>query len=113
MTQDSLGKDKVDIGKERVLAINPEAQVTVFQQGITPTSYLEFCQGANVVCNQVDQLSAIIMLHYAADRLRLPLITASRMRWPARHFIGVKIYDYRAADIHYRISDLDVEKKWG
>jgi hypothetical protein len=103
----------VDVAKERVLSINPEAEVQVFSQGIIPSTYRTFCEGATVICNQVDHIASTIMLHYAADKLRLPLISGSRARWPERHVVTVKLYDYRLPDYHYEIALPHVEERWG
>jgi len=113
MTQATIGLPKVAVSCERLLAINPRASVRTFSDGITPANYAAVCLGADVICNQVDQLAAIMILHYAGARFRIPVVSASRTCWPERHFLGVKIYDYRDPDMQYDMRGIAIEQRWG
>jgi len=113
MTHESVGRHKVDAGRARVLAINPSAQVDVYYHGINPTSYHALCEGADVICNEVDQLAYILTIQYAASRFRIPVVHACRTRWQEGHFLGGKIFDYRDPATHFDVTSFDVETKWG
>ena len=53
-TLPNLGRRKTDVALETVLAINPEAEVTVFDQGITVGNIDSFLRGVDVVVDSLD-----------------------------------------------------------
>lgn len=58
-----LGRKKVDVIREMILDINPEAKVKVFYDGVTPQNVSEFLDAVNVVMDGID--------FYALDARRL------------------------------------------
>jgi molybdopterin/thiamine biosynthesis adenylyltransferase len=53
-TVPNLGRRKTDVAMETVLAINPEAEIEVFEQGISVENIDTFLQGVDVVVDSLD-----------------------------------------------------------
>jgi molybdopterin/thiamine biosynthesis adenylyltransferase len=53
-TMPNLGRLKTDVAREAVLEINPEAEVSVFEQGITVENIDTFLEGADVAVDSLD-----------------------------------------------------------
>ena len=53
-TVPNLGRLKTDVARETVLSINPDADVAVFNQGITADNIDAFLQGVDVVVDSLD-----------------------------------------------------------
>src|SRR5688500_3517845 len=53
-TVPNLGRLKTEVAREMVLTINPEAEVAVFEQGITVENIDTFLEGADVVIDSLD-----------------------------------------------------------
>lgn len=51
---ETLGRPKVEVIREMILAINPEARVEVFPSGIDESNIAAFLQGANLVIDGID-----------------------------------------------------------
>lgn len=113
MTTSSVGHEKVDIAKARILEINPKAQVQIYEEGVTSSNYLDFCGGVDIISNQTDDLTAFIALNYAGERLRLPVVHAGRAKWPDRHLLTVDVHDYRQPGLHFHRTTKEISEKWG
>lgn len=53
-TMPNLGRSKTDVARETILAINPEAEITVFEQGICVENIDTFLQEVDVVVDSLD-----------------------------------------------------------
>src|SRR5512143_3499355 len=53
-TVPNLGRPKTDVARETILAINPEAEIEVFEVGITVGNIDSFLQGVDVVVDSLD-----------------------------------------------------------
>ena len=53
-TVPNLGRRKTDVARETILAINPEAEIEVFEQGIAVENIDTFLQGVDVVVDSLD-----------------------------------------------------------
>jgi molybdopterin/thiamine biosynthesis adenylyltransferase len=53
-TVPNLGRLKTDVARETVLAINPEADIAVFEEGITVENIDSFLQGVDIVVDSLD-----------------------------------------------------------
>lgn len=75
---DSIGREKVDVMVERVLKINPEAEIRSFPEGVTKENVDAFLEGVDVVVDGLDffVLEAREILYDAAERHKIPLVTA-------------------------------------
>ncbi len=76
-TSDSLGKSKVEIMKERVISINPNAQILAIQKFYLPENEEEFdLSKYDYVIDCVDTVSAKLSIICRAKSLGVPVITA-------------------------------------
>lgn len=53
-TLTNVGRLKTDVAKETVLAINPEAEIAVFEKGITVENIDTFLEGVDIVVDSLD-----------------------------------------------------------
>ncbi|MDO5146178.1 MAG: tRNA threonylcarbamoyladenosine dehydratase [Eubacteriales bacterium] len=76
-TEDSIGRKKVEVMKERILSINPEAQVQQY-----PVFYLPECEEQfpfdqwDYVVDAVDTVTAKIDIVLQAQRRKIPVISS-------------------------------------
>ena len=76
-TFDTVGKDKVDVMRERMLAINPEADIRVFKCFFLPENADDFdFSEYDYVVDAVDTITAKIELILRARRAGVPVISA-------------------------------------
>ncbi len=76
-TQETVGKLKVDVAKERILSINPYCKVSVYDTFFLPenSSQFDFSQYDYIV-DAVDTVSAKLELAKIAQDLKVPLISS-------------------------------------
>ena len=75
-THSTIGRPKVEVMKERILSINPDAKVTTFQTFYTPESARELLQpDYDYVIDAVDTVSAKIHLVVQCNELGIPIIS--------------------------------------
>ena len=74
-THNTIGKSKVEVQKERILAINPEAKVEVFQEFFMPESPEIFDETVDYIVDCVDTVTAKIELVVRAKALNIPIIS--------------------------------------
>ena len=53
-TMDTLGRPKVDVMREMAHAINPEAEIVQFREGVQPANIQQFLEGVDVVVDGID-----------------------------------------------------------
>ena len=76
-TTDTLGKDKVDVMKERIVSINPDAQVEIRKCFYLPETADSFdLSGFDYIVDAVDTVTAKIDLIVRANQLGVPVISA-------------------------------------
>jgi molybdopterin/thiamine biosynthesis adenylyltransferase len=108
-----LGRNKAQVARERVLAVNPYAQATALPSGITGENAHALAETCDVIIDGVDVTArsgwqAKLLLHKAAVAHRKPVLTGYDMA--GRQY--VRFYDYRAGKtpaFDGRISDQHVE----
>ncbi len=75
-TLDSVGRDKADVMKERILSINPDASVNVFKCFFLPENADDFDFGQySYVVDAVDTVTAKIELVLRAKEAGVPVIS--------------------------------------
>ena len=74
-THKTVGKFKVDVAKERILDINPNANVEVYQEFFMPDSKEILDTSVNYIVDAVDTVTAKIELVVRANRLNIPIIS--------------------------------------
>lgn len=74
----TLGQPKVEVMKEMILSINPEASVEAFPDGIHEGNVDRFLDGADVVMDGVDffVLDAKILLFRKSREHKIPVVTS-------------------------------------
>ncbi len=75
-TRKTVGKPKVEIAKERILEINPDAKVEIYQQFFMPDSEEILDNTVDYVVDAVDTVTAKIELVVRANKLNIPIISS-------------------------------------
>lgn len=76
-TSSSLGRDKVDVMRERVLDINPELKVAVHNCFFLPETAGDFCfESYDYVVDAVDTVTAKLAIVEAARAANVPVISS-------------------------------------
>lgn len=108
-----LERNKAEVAAQRIAAINPDTDVTVYRAGVTAQNGAELTAGCDVVVDGVDVttlsgLRAKVVLHEHAAARGLPLFTG----WDMAGAQYVRTYDYSriAEPFDGRLTAADVER---
>lgn len=74
-TRKTVGKLKVDVAKERILEINPNANVETYQEFFMPESKEIIDDTVDYIVDAVDTVTAKIELVVRANKLNIPIIS--------------------------------------
>ena len=75
-TRSTIGKQKVEVAKERILDINPKANVEIYQEFFMPNSQEILDNSVDYIVDSVDTVTAKIELVMRANRLNIPIISS-------------------------------------
>ena len=75
-TRKTVGKPKVEVAKERILEINPNAKVEIYQQFFMPDSEEILDNTVDYIVDAVDTVTAKIELVMRANKLNIPIISS-------------------------------------
>ena len=75
-TRNTIGKPKVEVAKNRILEINPNANVETYQEFFVPESRQLFDQTVNYVVDCIDTVTAKIEVVLRAKELNIPIISS-------------------------------------
>ncbi len=76
-TQKTIGQAKVQVMKERILEINPEAEVIIYKEFYLPESEQDkFFDNVDYIVDAIDTVTAKIELVLQAERRNIPLISS-------------------------------------
>ncbi len=75
-TYKTIGKYKVDVAKERILDINPKANVETYKEFFMPDSKEILDESVSYVVDSVDTVTAKIELIMRANKLNIPIISS-------------------------------------
>jgi len=75
-TVKTIGRAKVEVAKERILEINPEAKVEIYKEFFMPESKDIFDSTVNYIVDAVDTVTAKIELVLRAKKLNIPIISS-------------------------------------
>ena len=75
-TRKTVGKPKVEVAKERVLEINPNANVETYQEFFMPDSKEILDDTVDYIVDAVDTVTAKIELVMRAEKLNIPIISS-------------------------------------
>ena len=74
-TRKTVGKPKVEVARERILDINPDAKVEIYQEFFMPDSKEILDNTVDYVVDSVDTVTAKIDLVMRAKKLNIPIIS--------------------------------------
>jgi len=74
-THKTLNKSKVEVAKERILEINPNARVEIYKEFFMPNSKDFIDDTVSYVVDAVDTVTAKIELIIRANKLNIPIIS--------------------------------------
>ncbi|CAN2044500.1 putative ThiF family adenylyltransferase [Candidatus Magnetomoraceae bacterium gMMP-1] len=77
-TLDTLGINKAIAAYKRLKRINPEAQFTIFEDGVNLSNIEKFCNNADVIICQPDRPSTVIIIERYAKEKAIPVVSGSR-----------------------------------
>ena len=75
-TRKTIGKYKVEVAKERILEINPNANVEIYPEFFMPDSKEILDNTVDYVVDSVDTVTAKIELVVRANKLNIPIISS-------------------------------------
>ena len=75
-TRKTIGKPKVEVAKERILEINPDAKVETIQEFFMPDSKEFLDSSVDYIVDSVDTVTAKIELVMRANKLNIPIISS-------------------------------------
>lgn len=74
-TRNTIGKSKVEVARDRILEINPNAKVVIYKEFFMPESQGILDNTVNYIVDAVDTVTAKIELVVRAKELNIPIIS--------------------------------------
>ena len=75
-TRKTIGKPKVEVAKERILEINPDANVEIYKEFFMPETKGILDESIDYIVDAVDTVTAKIELVVRANKLNIPIISS-------------------------------------
>ena len=75
-THTSIGKAKVEVTKERILEINPNAKVDIYQEFFLPETEGIIDETIDYIVDAIDTVTGKIELIMRAEKLNIPIISS-------------------------------------
>lgn len=75
-TRKTIGRAKVEVEKERILEINPEAKILTYKEFFMPSSENLFDNSVDYIIDCIDTVTAKIELVVRAKKLNIPIISS-------------------------------------
>ena len=75
-THKTIGKPKVEVAKQRILEINPDANIEVYKEFFMPNSKDIFDSSVSYVIDAIDTVTAKIELIVRANKYNVPIISS-------------------------------------
>ena len=75
-TRKTIGKSKVEVAKQRILEINPDAKVEIHEEFFMPESKEILNNTIDYIVDAVDTVTAKIELVIRANKLNIPIISS-------------------------------------
>ena len=76
INRQTIGKAKVEVAKERILEINPDAKVNTYKEFYMPDNKIELTSNISYIVDAIDTVTAKIALIQEADTLNIPIISS-------------------------------------
>ena len=74
-TYKTIGKSKIEVAKERILEINPDAKVEIYKEFFEPTSREIFNESFDYIIDAIDTVTSKIELVIRANKYSVPIIS--------------------------------------
>lgn len=74
-TTKTIGKQKVEVAKERILEINPKANIEIYSEFFMPESPNFFDNTVDYIVDAIDTVTSKIELIIRANKLNIPIIS--------------------------------------
>ena len=74
-THGTVGKDKVDVAKKRILEINPDAKIEIYKEFFMPETTGILDDSIDYIIDAIDTVTAKIELIVRANNLNIPIIS--------------------------------------
>lgn len=74
-THKTIGKPKIEVAKERILEINPDAKVEIYKEFFEPTSREIFNESFDYIIDAIDTVTGKIELVIRANKCSVPIIS--------------------------------------
>jgi tRNA A37 threonylcarbamoyladenosine dehydratase len=74
-TRKTVGKPKVEVARDRILEINPNANVEIYQEFFMPNSDEILDNSVSYIVDSVDTVTAKVELVVRANKLNIPIIS--------------------------------------
>jgi len=95
-TTKTLGRNKAVVAKERLLDINPYCDVEAYTDGAQKENIFKILKGTDILCDQSDAPSQIIVQCRAAKKMGVPIISAARSGFPGKRWmIEARVWDFK------------------
>lgn len=75
-TRKTVGKPKVEVAKERILEINPDANVEIYKEFFMPETKGILDESIDYIIDAVDTVTAKIEMVVRANKLNIPIISS-------------------------------------
>lgn len=75
-THKTVGKSKVEVSKERILDINPNAEVEIYEEFFMPETEGILDETVDYIVDAIDTVTAKIELVMRANKLNIPIISS-------------------------------------
>jgi molybdopterin/thiamine biosynthesis adenylyltransferase len=93
-TSSRVGRPKVESGRDSLLALNPEIEVTALRERAGPERLTELARGASVVLDCCDNFATRHAVNRACVGARVPLVSGAAIRFDGQ----LSVFDTRHAD---------------
>jgi len=80
-TERAIGLPKADLAVERLCQVNSQVEYISHHARLTPENGIELLEGADIVVDAVDSISARLMLQDLCGQLRVPLVHGAIGGW--------------------------------
>lgn len=84
---EDLGRGKVDVGAERLAALNPHVRIETHALSLTPANAISLIQGHDVVIDGTDDFETRFAVNSACVAAGVPLVSGALGRWSGQ--VGV------------------------
>jgi adenylyltransferase/sulfurtransferase len=94
-SESDIGRDKVDSAAERLLALNPQVQITRIKQRLDKAGLIKATQQVDVLVDCSDNFATRFQLNEVSKQQKLPLVSGAAIRFEGQ----VTVYDPRQPDM--------------